>query len=386
MPKQIKNLKKTAKRIKKATENGEKIIIYGDADLDGISSIVILKEAINNLNGKNISFYIPDRENEGYGINKKALNYLKNEAPALLIGLDLGISNFKEIKKANKLGFEVIIIDHHETLDKLPEASIIVDPRQKGDEYPLKELATCGIVFWLSKKLLGDNLSESLEKSFLELVALGTLADMMPEKEDNKEFIKKGLISLENTLRPGLKVFFDTYLKKTYQQRGIRDMAWGIISALNAGKNQDHLHETFFLLTSSSFEESEEIAENLLERKKQRRMSINEVIEEVKKRIANKIDKPIIFEGDPSWELNWAGAAASELCNNYKKPVFIYKKGKEKSRGGVRVPKGVNSVEAMKTCSSLLITYGGHPQASGFTLKNENLEDFKKCLIEYFKK
>ena len=180
----IKNLKKAAGRILKAIENSERVILYGDGDLDGVSSVIILKETIKTLGGKISSVYFPDRETEGYGITKKALDFLKKFSPALLIALDCGIGNFKEIKEAKKLGFFVIVIDHHKVLDRLPKADIIVDPKQKGDKYLFKELAAVGITFKLSELLLGEKMTESLRKNFLELVALATIADMMPKVDD----------------------------------------------------------------------------------------------------------------------------------------------------------------------------------------------------------
>ena len=150
MPAEIKNLKKAANRILKAIKQKEKIIIYGDADLDGVTSVIILEECIKNLGGKITTIYFPDREKESYGLNEKALFYFKEHDPALLIVLDCGIGNFEEMKKAKELGFEVIIIEHHEVLDKLPEASIVVDAKQKGDKYPFKYLATVGVTFRLN--------------------------------------------------------------------------------------------------------------------------------------------------------------------------------------------------------------------------------------------
>ncbi len=383
---QIKNLKKTAQRIKKAIDSEERIILYGDADLDGITSIVILKEVINNLGGKNIFVYIPDRETEGYGITEKALQFLKSLSPALLVALDLGIGNFKETKQAKRMGFDVVIIDHHQTLEKLPDASLIVDPKQESDKSPFKYLATCGIVFKLTEFLLGDNFSENLRNNFLELVALGTIADMMPQREDNKAFIEEGLPSLETTYRPGLKVFFKTSFKRIYQQKGIRSFAYKIISALTVGRSWDHLHETYLLLTASSEEKAKELAVSLIEKIAQKRTRVREITEEVKERIADKLESPIVFEGSSDWPLVYAGTVASIICQEQKKPVFIYNKRKKKSQGGVRTPGKIDSVRAMKNCSHLLVTYGGHAPASGFTVKNKNLEKFEKCLIKYFKK
>ena len=159
---EIKNLKKAADRILKAIKKKEKIILYGDADLDGTASVIITEEAIRNLGGTISAFYFPDRETEGYGLTEKALDLLKKESPALLIVLDCGIGNVKEVSLAKKLGFKVVIIDHHEALDKLPSAEIIVDPKQKSDKYPFKKLACAGIAFKLAEAVLGKKMTESL--------------------------------------------------------------------------------------------------------------------------------------------------------------------------------------------------------------------------------
>ncbi len=165
---EIKNLKKAAARILKAIKKKEKIILYGDADLDGVASVIILKEALKNLGGKISAVYFPDREIEGYGITEKGLDYLAKFSPSLLVALDLGIGNFKEVKLAKKLGLEVMIIDHHEILDKLPSVKIVVDPKQKKDKYPFKGFAATGIVFKFAELLLEGKMTENLRKSFLE--------------------------------------------------------------------------------------------------------------------------------------------------------------------------------------------------------------------------
>ena len=162
----IKNIEKAAERIKKAVQNKERIILYGDSDLDGISSVVILEEAIKGLGGHVDCAFFPDRETDGYGINLKALDMLKDKVPALLITLDLGIGNIEEVDIANKMGFEVIIIDHHEVLFGVPNASIIVDPKQKDDDYPFKGLANVGIAYNLCMELVGQETSQSLKNSF----------------------------------------------------------------------------------------------------------------------------------------------------------------------------------------------------------------------------
>jgi single-stranded-DNA-specific exonuclease len=385
---EIKNLKKAASRILKAIKQGEKIILYGDADLDGVASVIILKETIKNLNGEIATIYFPDREVEGYGISETGLTHLKNFAPALLVALDCGISNFKEMKMAKNLGFEVLIIDHHLVLDKLPEAKIIVDPKQKGDKYPFKELATAGIIFKLSELLLKKRMTENLRKNFLELTALATIADMMPREDENRIFIEEGLKSLENSWRPGIRAFFAPHLHERWGVN-LNQKVSKMISILNIRDVAPHQGPgggpaSFRLLTSPDLEESKKIISRLIEKSEIRKQKIEEITREIEQRI-QKGYSPIIFEGDSSWDFTLISPVASILCQRYQKPTFIYKILKDESQGTVRVPAGIDSVALMKKCSKYPITYGGHPLASGFRIKNENLEKFKNCLILKFK-
>jgi single-stranded-DNA-specific exonuclease len=383
MKTEIKNLKKAADRILKAVKNKEKIIIYGDADLDGVTSVIILEECIKNLDGKVSAIYFPDREKEGYGINKQGLDYLKKHASALLVVLDCGIGNFKEVKIAKKLGFEVIIIEHHEILDKIPEASIVVDPKQKGDKYPFKQLATVGIAFRLAKLLLKEGMTENLRRNFLELAAMATIADMMPRVDENKEIIEEGITYLRTSWRPGIQALFEL---EPFKSLTLLQQVNKINSLLNIRNIENRLPAAFRLLTASDKKEAEKLAKELFKKGLLKRKKIKEIIAEIEKKISDEEEKgkPIIFKGSSDWELILLGVAAAIISQEYQKPVFLYKKGETESRGSIRAPAGFNTVEAMKSCSEKLVTYGGHPQASGFTIKNKNLEKFKECLIKYF--
>ena len=376
---EIKNFREAAKKILTAIKNKKNIILYGDADLDGVASVVILRESIRNLGGEIVATYFPDRENEGYGITKTGLSYLNKFSPALLIALDLGIGNFEEVKIARDLGIEVIIIDHHQTLGKLPKAAIIIDPKQKEDSYPFKNLATVGITFKFSQVLLKEKLTEKLRESFLELVALATIADLMPRVEENELFIEEGLESLKNTWRPGLRVFSLIDSLKDYSSQ---ETARKIISSLNAAEKKDHLNEAYLLLTEKDEKEAKSQAEVLLEKSRQRQMRIKEITIELDEIICQKNVERIIFEGHEKWPLTLLGPVASRICQKYQKATFLFRKDKKESQGAVRVPSGLDSVEMMGSCSKLLETYGGHPQASGFRIKNNNLEKFKACLID----
>ena len=377
---EIKNLKKAGQRILRAIKNKEKIIIYGDADFDGTAAVVILKEAIEKLKGDISAIYFVDREEEGYGLNKKALNFLKPLAPALLICLDLGITNFKETKIAKKLGFEVIIIDHHKIIDRLPEASIIVDPKQRGDKYPFKEFATVGLVYELVKIIFGKDLTKDLNNSFLELVALATIADMMPQERENKQYIEQGLTVFKKTKRLGLEFLLKT---KDFEDLTENEKIQKIVSTLNMSEIKNHLTEAYLLFICQNKKEVRELIDRLLERSLQRHGQIREITEEIKERIKED-SSLIVFEGDLGWPNLLVGSVASRICHKFKKPTFVYKKGESESIGSVRMPKGMDAVKAMQSCQKLLITFGGHPPAAGFRIKNQNLEKFKNCLIKYF--
>ena len=378
----IKNLKKAAARILKAIKKKERVILYGDSDLDGVTAIIILKETIKTLGGVISAIYFPDREVEGYGITKKSLDYLKRFKPALLVALDCGIGNFEEIKLAKKLRFEVIVIDHHKVLSKLPEADIIVDPKQKGDRYPFKDLAAAGITFKLSELLLKGKMTESLRGNFLELVAIATIADMMPKVSENKEFIEEGLSYLENSWRPGIKALFEAEFLRGYN---LYEKASKIISMLNVRDVEEGMPASFLILTTSSFKDLKRLTERLKKKNERRKERVGEIIQEIEKRVKNSKD-PIIFEGDSDWEYPLISSVASIICRDIKKPTFLFKKLKEESQGTVRVYSNIDSVSLMEKCKELLMTYGGHAKASGFRIKNKNLKKFKNCLIEQLKK
>lgn len=388
MKKEIKNLKKAAQRILKAVKNKEKIIVYGDSDMDGVSSVIILKETLATAGAKNLIIYFPDREAEGYGLNDKSLDFLKDLAPALLITLDFGIGNVKEVKRASKMGFEVIIVDHHEPLDEIPDASIVVDLKQKGDTYPFKDFANVGLTFRLSECILGKKMSDSLKKSFLELVAMATIADMVPREGENEDMIIEGMSSLENSWRPGIKVLFglEEFKDLTLSEKIIR-----VNSLLNIRNVENDLPGSYRILVEYDDKKVKELARELFKKAIEKRIRIREITKEVEERISKKtqsaIDKEkIIFEGSDDWELILLGIVAGIISNKLKKPAFLYSKYQNESQGSVRAPDGFNTVEAMKSCKKLLLTYGGHAKASGFKIKNENLDEFKECLIKYFNK
>jgi single-stranded-DNA-specific exonuclease len=294
--------------------------------------------------------------------------------------MDLGISNFKEMLLAKQLGFTVIIVDHHEILDKLPKANIIVDPKQPSDPYPFKGLAACGVTFFLACELLGKRMAHSLKGALVELAALGTIADMMPQTDDNILILEEGVARLFSSWRPGLQALFDVV---GIDQGNLRDKLGHAISVLNVRDIKDGLPGAYRLLVTPSLESAQDIAKELVEKNKVRQDTIYAIVKEVKKRIGVS-DSAMIFEGDPSFEYVLLGGAASVLSRDYGKPVFLYKKKRGESMGSVRAPAGYNTVTAMKGFAKNLVAYGGHAPASGFRLKTQNLSKFKTYLEKYF--
>ncbi|MGB9598389.1 MAG: DHH family phosphoesterase [Minisyncoccales bacterium] len=380
---EIKNLKEASERIKKAIFEKENIILYSDSDIDGITSCLILEETLVNLNYQPTRVFFPNRNQEGYGLQKKVLEIISDYRSGLLVLLDCGISNFQEIEIAREKGFFVLIIDHHEVIEHLPHAHLIVNPKQKDDQSPFKYLSNAGIVFKLTQEILQEKMNQCLRGNFLELVALSTLADMMPEIEENKIFIKEGLEHLENSWRPSFQFLKKIIRENTNSQRMF---AFKIISLLNMGETVDHLNESYLFLKEWDEEKLKEMLKKFEERVLERQVKIKEIVQTIEKRIIKKLKNPIIFEGDKDWPLTLTGVIASRLCSKFEKPTFIFKINEKESLGSMRTPPQVNGIEAMKKTSQFLESFGGHPQAGGFKIKNENLEEFKKSLIKIFQK
>jgi len=376
----IKNLYEAAARIKKGITDGEKFIIYGDADLDGVSASIMAGDIVRNAGGKIAAYYFPDREKEGYGITLAAIDKLAPLAPAVLVAVDLGIGNFKEVKIAAQKGFTTIIVDHHEILGGVPEADIVVDPKQPGDDSSFKFYSAAGLVFRLAEAVFGANFYGSLRQSFAELAALATVADMMPREDANIDIINEGMMTVKQSFRPGLRAFFETDAFFENDSRNFNNRLNKIIAVLNVRDMQNGIPAAFELLTTDSVDRSKELIRNFLEINRLRRQKIDGVVGQIEARIAAK-NSPVIFEGDSSWDLNLLGTVASILSVKYQKPVFIYKQLDGECHGGVRSIDGIDSVALMKKCHDLLITYGGHPKASGFRIKNENVEKFNECLL-----
>jgi len=387
----IKNLQKAGEKIysaargkgrgqsASAADDSPKIILYGDADTDGAVSTYLLEHTLRIINSDlDLEIYIPDRETEGYGLNHQALDYFEEQQEDydLMIMVDCGIGNVEEVDRAKKMGMDVVIIDHHEAPEKTPEASVIVDPKQEEDP-DFRDYAASGLVYRLTEFLLEHT---DQEPQYVELAAIATLADRMPLEKDNKEIVQEGVEALNRTLHTGLRALMAVVDFQTpANKQKVREE---LLPILGASDVEDHLSQTYKLLKTQDIEEAQAIVGTLMDNRERSSKELNEMFNEIKSRV--NADDQIIFEGDPSWKVALAGAVATKVRREFDKPTFIFKKGEEQSRGGVRVPEGEDAVAAMDSCQELLEQYGGHAPAAGFTVPNENLEEFKKSLIEYF--
>ncbi len=378
---EIKNLSKAVDIILKAVKENKNIIVYGDADLDGVSSVIIAKEAIEEAGGMVSAVYFPNREKEGYGITQKALSELKKYAPGLFLVFDCGIGNFKEVKDAKALGFEVLIVDHHKILGKIPEASLVVDPHREDDPYPFKDLAAAALSYKIAKALLAKQGKWKSPEKYLELAALSTLADQMPLLDENEKMVEEGVKALKYTKREGLLALAEL---TDFKNIDVIELQQKMIASLNAGETGKDSNQIYDLLTASK-NDAHEFAEFLIKKLKKKKEEVKKITEEVEFRLKQS-SGDIVFEGDGAWPLVLLGPVASKICRKYNMPVFLYREGKNDCQGAVRNPSAMDGVKAMETCQNLLESYGGHAQASGFRVKKENLDSFKTCLEKYFEK
>ncbi len=368
----MKNLRGVSCRIKKAIREKEKIVLYADADMDGVASIIILEEVIKELGGKAV-LYISDRKKWNYGLSKKAVIHIKKESPALLITLDCGISNFDGAKEAKKNKFELIIIDHHKVFSKKPEASLILNPLQEGDNYPFKKLANAGITYKLAEDILKEKF-EKKKRFFLELTTLATIADKVPKEEDNKEILDEGLKALRKP-----SIFSLNMLKKAIEENFVESC----VSLLNITKPKKDRNVAYFFLTTEDKKETEKMILELKKEREKRKEKLKKEEQRIVKKIKN--EEPIIFQRG-YFLPHLSGAIASRVIKNCKKPVFLYVIEDSIAYGSVRGFPNQDVVEAMEYCKKHLLSFGGHAVAAGFSLKEENIEKFKSCLIDYFKK
>ena len=365
-------------RIEFAIEKHEKIVIYGDYDVDGICSTVILTECLQLLNAK-VDNYIPDRFNEGYGLNSEAIKELATAGCNLLISVDCGITSVQEVALANSLGMEVIVTDHHTPSINLPAAVCIINPRLDKDS-AASDLAGAGVVFQLVRALASDRIKPERIWQWLDLVCLATIADIVPLTGDNRILVRYGLEKIQTTFRPGLKAL----IKKTGRENEpITPWQVGFILAprLNAAGRMASARISLELLTCSDEKQADQLAEQLCLLNNQRKEVENSILIEAINKIENDYamqTAPILVVDGDNWHHGVLGIVASRLCERYLRPVIMISWEGDTGRGSARSVAAFNIFEALSHCQEYLLASGGHKMAAGLSLNRKDIELFRQ--------
>jgi len=385
----MKDMGKAAERILRAIKNNEKIVIFGDYDADGVCASAIFHDFFKKIGFENFRIHIPDRNLEGYGLTKEAIGEFAENKFNLIITLDCGINDVKEVEKANKNSIDIVIIDHHLVPEKLPNALAIVDSKQKNDKYPFKDLCGAGVAFKTIQALIargGFNIVSGWEKWLLDLVALATIADMVPLIKENRVLTYYGLKVLEKTSRPGLLALFRRLgINPKYITED--DISFMLAPRINIASRMGHANASFELLTTESSGEANWIAGHLGSLNNERRLLVDNLLNQIDAKIVEK--KPgIIIDGDLSWNIGVLGLMAHRLVEKYQCPAFLWGKGEAKEiKGSARSDGSVNLVDLMKEVRpGIFLDYGGHAMAAGFSVKEGKIDDLKKELLKAYEK
>lgn len=376
----IKDMKAAVDRIRKAVVSYEKICVYGDYDCDGVTSTAILYSYLESVSA-NVMFYIPDRNAEGYGMNKAAVEKLKEQNVSLIITVDNGISAIDEINYANSLGMEVIVTDHHKPLDILPKATAVVNPHRVDETYDFADYCGAGLALKLIIALEGNELF--ILENYADLAALGTVADIVPLAMENRDIVKKGIFQLQNTERPGLMKLLD--------KAGVKNVNAGAIGfkigpRINAAGRLGSPYDALQLLLTEDPDMAEEKAELLNSLNAERQRIENEIVQQAEEKLAadpNLSNNRVLVVSSENWNAGVIGIVSSRITEKYGKPSILISEEGEVCKASGRSVAGFSLVDAIFACSGYLEKYGGHPMAVGFSIKKENINEFIRAINDY---
>ena len=373
-------------RIKKAIETNERILIHGDYDADGISATAILFLTLSQYT-RNLITYIPHRLNQGYGVKQDALDFAKEEKVSLMITVDCGITAVEETQSAKNMGIDVIITDHHLPPTQLPEAIAIIHPTQSNETYPYSHLCGAGVALKLAQAI-DKTFSKSnshFSDDLLELAALGTLSDIVLLNGENRVIAKHGLIQLSQSKRPGLRALLE---KTKLWNKSLETWHIGYIIAprINAAGRLGDAESALRLLLTESLTEAQEIAETLEQYNKERQKVVKDVNDEAEKLIHSQINlnsESVIVLSNPNWHIGVLGIVASNLVDEFERPVILIGFNGEEGKGSGRSVDGFQIVEALDYCKDTLLGYGGHDMACGLSIAPNQIMNFRKKINKY---
>lgn len=377
------DMKLAVEEIIKAIETKKKVIIYGDYDVDGITSITVLKKFLEER-GLLVDYYIPNRLDEGYGLNKPAIEQISNKGYQLIITVDCGISGIEEINYANELGMKVIVTDHHETLEELPNAIAVVDAKRKDSKYPFSMLAGVGVVFKLIQALsIYLKLDEKEYLKYLDIVCIGTISDIVPLVNENRVIAKLGLKLVAQTKNLGLRALIKA---SGYKNIDSNMVSFGLAPRINACGRMGYEQEALKLFLTDSVTTAMSITERLNKYNCDRQSTEKVIFEEAIQKLENELDENSIILASENWHHGVIGIVASKLTDMYYKPTILLCLEGEEAKGSGRSIAGFDLHEALCKSSDYLEKYGGHGMAVGLTLKANQIENFKQRFREIVEK
>lgn len=378
----ISDMEKAVERIIKAIKEKENVTIYGDYDVDGITSITVLKSFLQDR-GLEVSTYIPNRLDEGYGLNNSAIEKIVKAGCQLMITVDCGISAIEEIEYANSLGIETVITDHHEPVEELPNAFAVIDNKRKDSTYPFRELAGVGVVFKLIQAIsIKLNLKEEEYLKYLDIVCIGTISDIVPLVDENRVITKLGLMLVKQTKNIGLRAILQV---SGYSKIDSNTISFGIAPRINACGRMGVAEEALELFLSKNVNQVNELARKLNERNRVRQETEKEIFESAKRQIEEKNlnqSNTIVVAGE-NWHHGVIGIVSSKITDMYFKPSILLSFEKDGiGKGSGRSIPGFDLHDALMRCNDCIEKFGGHSMAIGITIKRENFEKLKNKLEE----
>lgn len=381
-PFQITDMEIAVKRIIEAIEKKENVTIYGDYDVDGITSITVLKSFLKDI-GLEADTYIPDRLNEGYGLNKVAIDSIVKKGCNLMITVDCGISGIEEIEYANTLGIETIITDHHEPGNELPNALAVIDNKRKDSKYPFRELAGVGVVFKLIQALrIKLGLKEEAYLKYLDIVCIGTISDIVPLVDENRVIAKLGLMLVKQTQNIGLRAIMNSAGSTKVSSSTI---SFEVAPRINACGRMGKAEDALKLFLSKNIYEVNELAKKLNDYNRLRQDIEKGIFEEVKQKIEsnNLSNNKAIILGGKGWHHGVIGIVSSKITDMYFKPSILLSIEEDGiGKGSGRSIPGFDLHDALMKCSDSIEKFGGHSMAVGITVKEEKINEF----IEQFER
>ncbi len=382
-------MEQVVERIRSAMARSEQIWIFGDYDVDGTTATSLLINTFRHLDFP-VKPYIPNRFEEGYGLNKEAIRKLKEHGCDLLITVDCGITSIEEVEFANTLGMDVIITDHHQPRpDALPPAIGLITPKMPESEYPFDGLAGVGLAFKLAHGLMGGGDLDPFLQSLLDLVALGTVADMAPLTGENRALSSLGLVELNKRERPGIKALCDVANHGEGKQIIGHTLGFVLGPRINAAGRLETADKVVKLLTGESYDEVVPIAKELDDYNLKRREVENKIREQAAATIEKNNDhvkkKGLVVynKDDEDWNQGVVGIVASRLVNQYHRPVFVLAVKDDEAHGSGRCIEGMNLADSLNACDDLLVKHGGHEAAAGLTIKTQNIDEFAARFDQY---